>query len=501
MSEFITTGALEAGVLSALQGSLVYLIGIGGAGMSGMAKVLMKGGCIVHGSDMQPSQSLLHLEELGAKITLRQDGSWLSPQARLVVISAAVQEDNPDLKKAKGFGLRVIKYAQMLGSLMGDKVGIAVSGTHGKTTTTAMVATLLKEAGEDPSFVIGGEVPGLGGSSGLGSSKYFVAEACEYDRSFLHMRPQVGIITNIEEDHLDYYKDLEGVIGAFRNFAQGVSRNGLLVVAHGDVNIMKAIQDVPCNVETFSIGSASSWRATPPVREGGLNSFKVYYKEDYYGDFALGVPGNHNVKNALAAIAVGHWAGLPKESMQKALKEFRGANRRFQMLDTVRGVTVIDDYGHHPTEVCATLQAAKEHFQGRKLWCIFQPHQHTRTRFFLSRFARAFREADEVVFTDIYPARDSKEDMESVSSVDLLKEAQREEVRALYVPGLDNVASEVYPRLREGDVVMTMGAGDVWKVGVELVSLLRGGTTAGVGGSTAWQRNGHCDGQGLKGQN
>ncbi|MFN3467102.1 MAG: UDP-N-acetylmuramate--L-alanine ligase, partial [Candidatus Brocadiales bacterium] len=421
MSEFITAGALEAGVMSALKGSLVYLIGIGGAGMSGIAKVLMKGGCIVHGSDMHPSPSLLHLEELGAKITLRQDGSWLSPQAKLVVISAAVQEDNPDLKMAKGFGLQVVKYAQVLGSLMKEKVGIAVSGTHGKTTTTSMIATLLKEAGEDPSFVIGGEVPGLGGNSGLGMSKYFVAEACEYDRSFLHMRPQVGVITNIEEDHLDYYKDLEGVIGAFKSFAQGVSSEGLLVVAHGDTNIMKAIQDVPCNVETFSIGSPSSWRATPPVREGGLNSFRVYYKDEHYGDFTLKVPGRHNVKNALAAIAVGHWAGLSREVMQGALRGFRGAKRRFQVLDTVRGVTVVDDYGHHPTEVCATLQAAREYFQGRRLWCIFQPHQHTRTRFFLGRFASAFKEADEVVFTDIYPARDSKEDMESVSSADLLR--------------------------------------------------------------------------------
>jgi UDP-N-acetylmuramate--alanine ligase len=179
--------------------------------------------------------------------------------------------------------------------------------------------------------------------------------------------------------------------------------------------------------------------------------------------------------NALAAIAVGHWARLPKEAIQRALKGFRGASRRFQILDTVRGITVVDDYGHHPTEVSATLKAAREYFPGRRLWCIFQPHQHTRTRFFLSRFARAFREADEVVFTDIYPARDSEEDKGSVSSVDLLREAQKQETRAFYVSGLDNVASEVHPRLLEGDVVMTMGAGDVWRVGVELVSLLRNG--------------------------
>ncbi|HHT9153456.1 MAG TPA: glutamate ligase domain-containing protein [Candidatus Hypogeohydataceae bacterium YC40] len=247
---------------------------------------------------------------------------------------------------------------------------------------------------------------------------------------------------------------------------------------------MKATQDVACKLETFSIASPSSWRAMPPVFEGGLNHFKVYYKEDYYGDFALRVPGRHNVVNALAAIAVGHYAGLSKEVMQKALKEFRGASRRFQILDTVRGVTVVDDYGHHPTEVCATLRAAREYFQGRRLWCLFQPHQHTRTRFFLNRFVRALGEADEVVFTDIYPARDAKEAMESVSSTDLLHEAQREEIRALYVSRLDSVASEIYPRLQGGDVVITMGAGDVWRVGVELVSLLR---------------NGHNNGQGLKG--
>ncbi len=490
MSEFITAGVLEAGVLSALKGSLVYLIGIGGAGMSGIAKVLMKGGCIVHGSDVQPFPSLIHLEQLGAKITLRQDGSWLSPQAKLVVISAAVQEDNPDLKRAKGFGLQVIKYAQVLGSLMRERVGIAVSGTHGKTTTTAMIATLFKEAGKDPSFVIGGEVPGLGGNSSLGGGKYFVVEACEYDRSFLHLQPRVGVITNIEEDHLDYYKDLGGVIEAFKNFAHGVSKEGLLVVAHGDKNIMEAIQGTQCNIETFSTDAfgvisrspapgSPTWRATSHVFQDGLSSFKVYYKGDYYGDFILKVPGRHNVMNALAAMAVGHWAGLKREDMQRSLSAFRGANRRFQMLDTVRGVTVVDDYGHHPTEVSVTLRAAREYFPGRRLWCIFQPHQHTRTRFFLNKFARAFREADEVVFTDIYPARDSKEDMESVSSVDLLREAQKEEVKALYVSGLKSVANEVYPRLREGDVVMTMGAGDVWRVGVELVSLLRNGHNHG----------------------
>jgi UDP-N-acetylmuramate--alanine ligase len=475
MSEFITAGALESGVLTALKGSLVYLIGIGGAGMGGMAKLLIKGGCEVHGSDMKPSPSLMRLEELGAKITLRQDGSWLGPHAKLVVISAAVQEDNPDLMRAKGFGLRVVKYAQMLGSLMKEKIGIAVSGTHGKTTTTAMIATLLQMAGEDPSFVIGGEVPSLGGSSTLGGGRCFVAEACEYDRSFLQLQPQIGVITNIEEDHLDYYKDLEGVIGAFRSFAQRIPGEGLLVVPHGEENVTRAIKDVSCAVETISIGGPSTWRAASTGLQEGLNPFKVYYQGEYYGDFILRVPGRHNVMDALAAMAVGHRVGLSMEVMQRALREFRGANRRFQVLDTVRGVTVVDDYGHHPTEVSVTLRAAREYFPGRKLWCIFQPHQHTRTRFFLSRFAGAFREADEVVFTDIYPARDSREDIESVNSADLLREALKEEVNASYVAKLDGVAGEVYPRLKEGDVVMTMGAGDVWRAGVELVSLLRNG--------------------------
>ncbi len=475
MPELISTSCLETDVLSALNGSLVYLIGIGGAGMSGIAKVLMNGGCTVHGSDIQRSASVLHLEELGAKITLQQDGSWITPQAKLVVISAAIPEDNLELKKAKAFGLQVIKYAQILGSLMKEKQGIAVSGTHGKTTTTSMIATMLTEAGEDPSFVIGGEVQALGGNSALGMGKYFVAEACEYDRSFLYMQPHVGVITNIEEDHLDYYRNLSGVINAFRNFAKRVSSEGLLVVAYGDENIRKAIHGIPTNVETFSIGLPSCWRASSPVFQDGLNHFEVYYKEDYYSNFTLRIPGRHNVMNALAAIAVGNWAGLSKEVMQKAFMGFKGANRRFQVLDTVNGITVVDDYGHHPTEVCATLRAAREYFRGRRLWCVFQPHQHARTKFFLSRFAKAFREADEVVFTDIYAARDSREDMESVSSVDLLRETQKERVRAMYISELGSVANEMYALLQEGDVVITMGAGDVWRAGVKLISLLRNG--------------------------
>ncbi|MFQ5862699.1 MAG: UDP-N-acetylmuramate--L-alanine ligase [Candidatus Brocadiales bacterium] len=473
MPRLVSSNNVVKGTLNSLKECKVYLVGIGGTGMSALARMLIEGGYSVYGSDIQLTPTIFALEERGASITLKQDGSWIRPDTALVIASAAVGGDNEDLRVARERGIKVVKYSHALGMLMDGRLGVAVSGTHGKTTTTAIITTIMKEAGLDPSFVIGGEVPELGGSSSLGDGEYFVVEACEYDRSFLNLSPHISVITNIEEEHFDYYHGMDELTEAFAEFASKVPREGLLVVSGDDDNVRRAVEHASARVETCSIGSPAHWTATPPAMEGGKNKFQVFHWGRYFGDFSLKIPGRHNVMNALAAIAVCHHAGVSKDTIQEALSNFAGVKRRFQVLSTIDHITVVDDYGHHPTEISVTLQAAKEFFPGRRLWCAFQPHQYSRTRTMLKGLARAFEKADRTVFTDIYPARDSLKDMGSVSSMDLLLEARGAGVKALYVPDLDKVAREICSRLRPGDVVMTMGAGNVWQAGVELVSILK----------------------------
>ncbi len=473
MPELISSDNVITGVPDSLKGRKVYLVGIGGTGMSALAKMLIEGGCSISGSDVQLTPVIFALEGMGANITLKQDGSWIRPDTALVVASSAIGSDNKELITARNRGIKVVKYSQALGTLMKEKLGIAVSGTHGKTTTTAIITTIMKCAGLDPSFVIGGEVADLGGGSGLGGGEYFVAEACEYDRSFLNLSPHVGVITNIEEDHFDYYRDMDELVEAFGEFASKVSGDGLLVVSGDDANVRRAVEHASSRVETCCIDSPAHWTASPPVIQDEESKFQVFHWGRRFGDFSLKIPGRYNVMNALAAIAVCHHAGVSKDAIREALSNFAGVKRRFQVLSTIGYVTVVDDYGHHPTEISVTLQAAKEFFPGRRLWCAFQPHQHSRTRTMLKSLARAFQKADRIVFTDIYPARDNLKDIRSVSSMDLLLEARGAGTKALYVPALDNVAKEISSRLHPGDVVMTMGAGNVWQVGVELVSILK----------------------------
>ncbi len=473
MQKLVSSGNVTKETFDSLKGCKVYLVGIGGTGMSALAKILIEGGCSVYGSDLQLTPVIFALEDMGASITLKQDGSWIGSDTAQVIVSSGVPDDNEELIAARDMGVKVMKYSQALGMLMNDGLGVAVSGTHGKTTTTAMIATIMKWAGLDPSFVIGGEVAELGGSAGMGTGDYFVAEACEYDRSFLNLSPYVGVITNIEEEHFDYYRDLDELVGSFGEFARIVSNDGLLVVSGEDDNIRRAIEGVSTDVETCAISSPANWTATLPVVHNGENRFRVFYQDMSVGEFCLRMPGRYNVMNALAAIAVCHHAGVSNDVIHEALSHFSGVKRRFQVLSTVGHITVVDDYGHHPTEIRSALHAAKKFFPDRRLWCVFQPHQYSRTRTMLKSLAKAFREADKTIFTDIFPARDSLKDISSVSSEDLLFEARNAGTKALYVPDLDNVAKELSSRILPGDVVMTMGAGNVWQVGVELISILK----------------------------
>jgi UDP-N-acetylmuramate--alanine ligase len=417
------------------------------------------------------SPTTVALEELGARISNKQDGKWVNPETELVVISAAITEDNPDLRAARNSSLKVVKYSQFLGSLMKEKKGIAISGTHGKTTTTSMVSTVLKYAGMDPSFVIGGVVPEIGGSSCFGKGSFFVAEACEYDRAFLHLSPHIGVINNIEEDHLDYYKDIEDIVSTFAEFAASIPEDGFLVVNNRDENVRKAIKGVRCNIETYAMDDPfANWTAT---RLGRSNAFEVFHNGSSMGEFSLRIPGVHNIMNALATIATCTSAGVEMQSIKEGLGVFNGTQRRFQIIGSVNGITVIDDYGHHPTAIRATLRAARERYPDRRIWCIFQPHQHCRTRLFLKEFARSFGDADRVVLTDIFSARDNEEDKAAVNSCILANEVRSQGVDAMYTSNLDDVPDLLCGNLRPNDIVMTMGAGDIWKVSYRLISKLQ----------------------------
>ena len=455
-----------------MRGNCVYFIGIGGIGMSAVARILLNEGCVVAGSDILPSSLTSTLEKMGARINTRQDGSFMTSDTDMVVISAAISEDNPDLKTARKMGIKVVKYSQILGSLMKEKRGIAISGTHGKTTTSAMISSVLKTAGLDPTFVIGGEVPDIGGNAHLGKGDLFVAEACEYDRSFLNLVPQVGVITNIEEDHLDYYENIEKIINAFGDFASLVSKEGLLVVNNHDKNIFLAMQRANCKVETYSLDSTSDWCGKVLSSENGRNRFSIFRKNTFFDDFTLKIPGSHNVLNALAATAVCTFIGVDKNSIKAALASFRGANRRFQIIGVKNNITVIDDYAHHPTEIRVTLRAARELYPEKKIWCVFQPHQYSRTRHLLRGFARSFENADKVIFADIYSARDNDYEKTTMNSSRLFEETRNAGVDVQYIPQLGDIVKGLSLHVKPGDVIITMGAGDVWKVAYDLVAKL-----------------------------
>ncbi|MCF6149071.1 MAG: UDP-N-acetylmuramate--L-alanine ligase [Candidatus Kuenenia sp.] len=460
-----------------LRGNRVYFIGIGGSGMSALARILVSEGCIVAGSDIRPSPLISSLEKIGVTVNSKQDGSMMPLETDMVVVSAAIQEGNPELKVARQLGIKVVKYSQILGSLMQGKRGIAISGTHGKTTTSAMVSTILKRAELDPTYVIGGEVPDIGGNAHLGRGNFFVAEACEYKSSFLDLVPHVGVITNIDEDHLDYYSNLEEIINAFGRFARLISEKGLLVVNDQDRNVAVAMKKANCKVETYSLRCSSHWhvkKILPAIQ--GINKFRVYKGNKIFDDFCLNIPGTHNILNALAAIAVCTFIGVDKEDIRTSLESFKGANRRFQIVGTKNDIIIIDDYAHHPTEIYVTLKAARKLYQARRIWCVYQPHQYSRTRHLLKKISESFYLADEVVLADIYESRDNDFEKTSVSSLKLYEEIRKTGVNIQYCPQLEHIVNLLHSNVKPGDVIITMGAGDIGKVAHELAEKLGNNT-------------------------
>lgn len=446
----------------------IYFIGIGGISMSGLAEVLLEKGFSVSGSDAKPS-SLTHiLEQKGAVVHYGQKYENLSNSIDLAVYTSAIHPDNPEMIAASDLHIPLLSRAQLLGQMMKNyDTPIAISGTHGKTTTTSMVSEILVAAKYDPTLSVGGILKSIGGNIRLGHSGYFVTEACEYTNSFLSFFPKIGIILNVEEDHLDFFKDLDHIRNSFKQFAQLLPDDGALIIG-GDIS---GWSDIACNVKCPVITFGSTPECQYSFRDVsydkmGCAAFTLIKDSASQERFALSVPGEHNILNALAAIALSDLLSIPRETVRNALQAFTGTDRRFEYKGTVNGVTIIDDYAHHPTEITATLRAAVN-YPHKTLWCVFQPHTYTRTKAFLKDFARALSLADRIILAEIYPARET--DTLGISSATLQKEIETLGKTCLCFPSFEEIEKFISSNCMPGDLLITMGAGDVVNIGENLL--------------------------------
>lgn len=465
-------GELSRGIPS-FAGRRVHMVGIGGSGMSGAAAMLLRLGATVSGSDRGQFDGLGALAAAGARVSIGHREEQLGPDVDLVVISAAIPEHNPELAAARRRTLPVIKYAALVGQLMRHCRGIAIAGTHGKSTTTALTAFLFREAGVSPSFVVGARSEQLGGSSAAGDGAHFIVEACEYDRSFHNFDPAIAAILNIEPDHLDCYGDLEAIIAAFNEFGRKVPADGLVVCNADDLSVARAVRDVHASVTTFGFSEAADWRGTKLREDRGRFAFDVEHCGRRVLSTHLSIPGRHNVANALAAIAIASHEGLSAESLGAAVPRFAGVSRRLTYRGEHSGVTIVDDYAHHPTEIRVTIEAARGRYQPKRTWVIFQPHQSSRTRLLMDEFATSFQLADEIIVPDVYGAREGEMADNQAGSAELVSRICRHGKRATYISSLDAVTEHLSRHVADGDMVLTMGAGDVWKVADDLVERIR----------------------------
>lgn len=449
----------------------IHLIGIGGIGVSAIAEVLNSDGYKVTGSDIKTSELTRSLERKGIGVNYTHDSDNIIG-ADVVVYTAAVNESNPELKAAREQGLLTLTRAEMLGEILSlYKHSIAIAGAHGKTTTTSFLSIILNESDLDPTLLIGGEVKEFASNVKTGKGDLIVTEACEYKDSFLSFKPTIGVILNIDEDHLDYFRDLEHIISSFTKFAKSIPKSGHLVINNDDYNAKKIISHVDCNLLSFGISQESDVQAKNITYDpDGLPEFEVYIKDELYSTFKLSVPGNHNIYNSLAAIAVAYLSGLNGDDVAKSTKIFAGTKRRFDRLGKFKNATVVDDYAHHPTEIKATLSAAKKVPHNKSI-CVFQPHTYTRTAELLGEFATSFKQADVVIITDIYgSARET--DNGRVHSRDLVEAIKNEGQMATYLGTFDEVILHLNEIVEREDLIFTMGAGNIIDLGKKLADIL-----------------------------
>lgn len=482
----------------------VHFVGIAGAGMSGLARLVRRQGAACTGSDLEPSHAIDTLRDEGFPIVLEQTAASVPSDCDLLVASAAIKPDHPEMVEARRRGIPVLKYAAMLGHLMRGRSGVAIAGTHGKSTTTSMLSHALIRAGLDPSFIVGATCAQIGGGSRTGDSDILVAEACEYDRSFHHLHPTHAVILNVEEDHLDFYGSLDAIVESFATFAQGLPADGSLLIQHETPYREEITDSLNCEVETIGFSPDADWQViletpeshadvpsvaavAPPLGRGPSCAAvtTLLHHGTAICHWPSPLPGRHMAYNAAVAAVTARRLGADWSAIAEALADFRGLDRRMQWVgakaprseggagsqgpgspsaDASAPIAVVDDYGHHPTEIDATLRALREHYRPRRLICVFQPHQHSRTRFLMEAFATSFRAADWVIVPDIYFVRDSEMERQAVTAGDLVDRVRREGVNALHMHPLEAIVDQLHLIAQPGDLVVTMGAGDVWKV-------------------------------------
>ncbi|MHB9145181.1 MAG: UDP-N-acetylmuramate--L-alanine ligase [Symbiobacteriia bacterium] len=457
----------------------VHMVGIGGAGMSAIAQILLAQGTEVTGSDVTASATTDRLSGWGARVVIGHAAENLG-DADMVVVSRAIQDDNPEVAAAQRQGVPVLQRGEMLARLMDKQKGVVVAGTHGKTTTTSMIALVLERGGLDPAALVGGTVPHLGGNARAGQGEYLVAEADESDGSFLLLQPHIAVVTNIEADHLDHWGSLDRIIEGFRQFLSQVTPGGAAIVCQDD-DLLRSMAEAGREADqasgrnrrwlTYGLTGQPDILGKHPELSGFGSRTEVYRHGEYLGLLELVVPGRHNIADALAAVTAGLEVGLSFHVIASALREFTGVQRRFQRIGMARGVTVVDDYAHHPSEIRATLQAARQVAAGKVIVC-FQPHRYTRTQFLLEEFGRAFANADGIFITDIYAA--SEPPIPGVTGRAVVEAIGRHTGQAAeFVPRLQDVPARVAAVAAPGDLVLTLGAGNIWTAGAHILERLR----------------------------
>lgn len=445
----------------------IHFIGIGGVGNSAIAEILHHNGYSISGSDLKQSEITNNLEKKGIKIYYSHKKENVS-NVDLIVYSAAVMKDNIERLTATENNIPQVSRAEMLGKLMEEyQTSIAISGTHGKTTTTSMLTTILNDLSLDPTSLIGGSLDSIKGNVLIGESNIFITEACEYMESFLELNPMYGIILNIEEDHLDYYEDLQAIIDAFIEFSKKINNEGALIINTDDYNTKRLPQYTEAKVITIGINQQANYQAKNiTFNDKSHPSFDIFHNDELMTTCSLSVPGQHNIYNALAAFAMANFLSDDYEEISNLLKRFTGAKRRFDILGKYNDATIIDDYAHHPTEIKASLSAASK-LKNKKIKCIFQPHTYSRTKSLLLEFAPAFELADEIIITDIYAAREKN--THDISAKDLVHEIKKEHKHVQYIPTLDAVEETIRESAKPEEIIIFMGAGNIREVGENLI--------------------------------
>ena len=446
----------------------VHFIGIGGISMSGLAEILLQQNFTISGSDAKESPLTDKLASLGTQISYHQCAANINDQIDLVVYTAAISQDNPELVACREQNIPMLTRAELLGQIMQNySTPIAISGTHGKTTTTSMISHILMEGDLDPTISVGGILPEIHGNIRIGKSGHFITEACEYTNSFLNFYPKISVILNVDADHLDFFKDIDDIRRSFRLFAEKLPADGLLIINADTPYYSQIIKNLSCEVITYALDNPAEYTANNVTFDDkGLPTFDCLRNNMLVGTFTLNVPGIHNVSNALASIALGLKLGLDVATIQHGFFNFAGTDRRFQYKGEIGGVTIIDDYAHHPTEIRATLTSAKN-LPHQTTWCVFQPHTYTRTNALLNDFAEALTLADKVILCDIYAARERN--TIGITSKDLQQCIIELGKECFYFPSFDQIENFLLENCIHGDLLITMGAGDVVKIGENLL--------------------------------